>query len=86
MAQETGLLDLLHKMVGCEYLSSMKERHWRRKLLQTINEIDAAEYSYEQWSKALSYLFGRDIPISSAEGLRAFAEAELAKVREQIGE
>jgi len=49
------------------------------------NAIDVVEYTHEQWSKALSYLFEEDIQISSAAGLQSFVAAKQAEVQDEIG-
>ena len=82
MEQKVNLLDLLNDMVGCEYLSAMKEIRWRRKLLQSLNEVDVNEYTFEQWSTALSYLFEEDICVFSAANLQSFIERKLLEIQD----
>jgi len=80
MEQKPDLMDKLHRMVGCEFLSSLKEPRWRFRLLQAILEIEADEYPYDQWSRGLSYLFDEDIRISSAAELRALVDKKTAEL------
>ena len=76
MSNISGLIDRLHTLVGCEYLSSIKEQTWRKEIIQAIQQIDVSDYTIQEWSKALSYVFEEDVQFESEMEVKAFVEAK----------
>ena len=71
MENNKHLLDILWEKVGCTYLSDMKTGKTRPDILRIIKTINKEEYSAEMWSEALSYIFGRNIILSSPRDVEA---------------
>ena len=72
MGQNIDLVDRLHRMVRCEFISDLKGPQWKQALLHAIGNISAEDYTFTQWSSALSYCWEEDVQISSKADLRAF--------------
>ena len=71
MENNKHLLDILWEKVGCTYLSDMKTGKIRPDILRIIKTINKEEYSAEMWSEALSYIFERNIILSSPRDVEA---------------
>ena len=74
MSNISNLIDRVHAMVGCEYLSSIKEQAWRKEVVQAIQQIDVSDYTLREWSKALSYVFEEDVQFESEMEVKSFVE------------
>ena len=71
MENNKHLLDILWEKVGCTYLSDMKTGKTRPDILRITKTINKEEYSAEMWSEALSYIFERNIILSSPRDVEA---------------
>ena len=76
MADQHELLETLHRLVGCEYLSDLKNGEQRERLLRVIDEMDASRFPLPVWSGAVSYLFQMEVCFLSFKELRAFVEEQ----------
>jgi len=83
MEEKLNLIDRLHQMVGCAYLSNLKEATYRRKILEAMGAIYAPEYSLQEWSYALSYLFEETVLIESPMRLRLFLDAKAEALEQE---
>jgi len=61
ITNNSDLMDDIHALVGCEYLSDLKCELWREKVLCSICSIPQTAYSLTQWAYLFSYLFNEDI-------------------------
>jgi len=74
MNHKAGLLDKLYEMVGCDYISSMKEAEWRSSLIRAIRKTAGSDYALEEWSEALSYLFDEKLSFLSEAEISEYIE------------
>lgn len=74
MSKDKDLLDELHAIVDCEYLSQLKEEKTRYSLLQAVNEMNMTDFTFDEWSEAISYLFGVEISISQYEDIDIYIQ------------
>ena len=82
--QET-LLDTLHQLAGCEYMSDLKSETQRDCLMRVITGMDISRYSADTWTKAASYLFQRDICFQTMDEVQTFLVTEKAKSERMEG-
>jgi len=76
MKRYHDLLDILHGLVGCEYMSDLKSDGQRGRVLQVIGGMELSDFSPADWEKVISYLFQTDVPFHSLEEVRAFITRE----------
>lgn len=76
MKNDHDLLDTLHGLVGCEYMSDLKSDALRGRVLQVIGEMELSRFSPAEWEKAVSYLFQTDGKFNSLDDVRAFIARE----------
>lgn len=80
MDNSLGLLDRLQKIIGCEYLSSLrKDLHWK-KILETISTFHVSDYSYREWTEALSYIFNEIVEIENENDVKVFIEKKSREI------
>lgn len=72
MSYISDLLDTWFEKTGCEYMSDMKQPAWRDKVCETASGMDAEAFRLEQWSEAVTYLWGETVVFSSYDELRAY--------------
>ena len=65
MVKENHLLEILWERVGCDYLSDLKLEKTRPAALREIRSIPKEDYPIKMWNETLSYIFGKNIIISS---------------------
>ncbi len=65
------LLDILWEHVGCTYLSDLKTPQIRPAAIAAIRGIDRFAFSTEMWNETLSYIFGKNIIMSSPRDVDA---------------
>ena len=65
MVEENHFLDILWEKVGCNYLSDLKLENTRPAALREIRSIPKEDYPIKMWNETLSYIFGKNIIISS---------------------
>ena len=65
------LLDILWERVGCTYLSDLKTQQIRLAAIEAIKETDRFAYTTEMWNETLSYIFGKNIILSSPRDVDA---------------
>ena len=71
-----NLIEHIYGAVGCPYLSDLKDPFWRTVIFHTINKMDIAEYSCEQWAAAFCYILGTNIHFYSTEEVHSFIETK----------
>ena len=69
MVNRSDLLDRLHELVGCTYLSDLRDPIWQPHLQQALCRVPHSDYTNDEWSKALSYLFSEIVFINAIEDL-----------------
>jgi len=80
MPKEEGLLEMLAKRVGCNYLSDLREKSFQRSAVRVALEFSQEAYSASQWRDAAGYL--TDLP-PSGEAARALLQGwEAAQIPE----
>lgn len=68
MGEGKSLLDCLHNLLGCEYLSDMGldgRRNYAAKLL--LGKIGIEGYPVKEWNDTLQYLYGVNKLFCSSE-------------------
>ena len=61
-----GLLDLLWKELGTDYLSDLRLEEFRPTLYRLTASLDAEGFPLEEWTDALRYLSGRCCEVRTA--------------------
>ena len=52
-------LDVLYRLVGCEYLSDMRLKEYDNRKARTIlHQLDPKDLSAAQWKDTIEYLYG----------------------------
>ena len=69
MIRDRDLLEELYIIVGCEYLSELKEKNMRDKLFRAVRQINITDFTFDEWSKALSYLFNVEVSVNRYEDI-----------------
>ena len=65
MENNKHLLDILWKAVGFDYLSDLKTQKIRPAVLSAIRQTNKDDYSTNMRNETLSYIFSKNIIISS---------------------
>ena len=79
MSNKIDVLDQLYTMVGCSFLSDLKDPRWHTPLLRAVVKLDVAEYPCEQWSEAFQYVYGIETHFTSTEDICSFIETKWHK-------
>jgi len=74
MIRDRDLLEELYIIAGCEYLSELKEKNMRDKLFRAVRQINIRDFTFDEWSEAISYLFGVEISISQYEDIDIYLQ------------
>lgn len=53
---KADLLEQLAKIVGCEYLSELKEYRYRNSICEAVKAIPFYSYPAAEWNQAIRYL------------------------------
>lgn len=61
-ANREELLETLQRLTGMEFLSDLRQDYAREKLIASLSKLRAEDYSLDQWSAALAYIW--DAPLS----------------------
>ena len=69
MANKSDLLDRLHELVGCTYLSDLRDPIWQPHLQRALCRVPRSDYTNDEWAKALTYLFSEVVFIDAIEDL-----------------
>jgi hypothetical protein len=64
--KKEGLLEYLHREVGCSYLSDLRYRPWLQECRRVVTRLNPEAYTLMDWTEAYCYLLGRQ---------KAFADA-----------
>lgn len=58
MSMRESPLDILHRLVGCEYLSDMRlKEHENRKARILLHQLNPKDFSAAQWKDTIEYLY-----------------------------
>ncbi len=74
MDRSLGLLDRVQRIIGCEYLSSLRNNSYWKSILAVISTFHVSDYKYQEWAEALSYIFNEIVEIENETDLEEFIE------------
>lgn len=83
MSQAHILVDRIYQIVGCEYLSEIKEHRWRLMAIDAALNIGVEEFTVDQWDYALTYLFSMECKYTSHLEIKAFLVGQLGESFEE---
>lgn len=81
MIRDRDLLEELYVIAGCEYLSELKEKNMRDRLFRAMRQINIRDFTFDEWSEAISYLFGTEVSISQYEDIDTYFKTNVGDTK-----
>lgn len=67
MAEIKELLEYLRIQTDCEYISDLRGSHKLNSIRNALHNVDACQYSIQEWNDAVSYITKQSISFLKAE-------------------
>ena len=64
--------EYIQKEAGCEYLSDLHTKKYFLSAINLIKDIDAEDYTLEEWQDMANYLTERNLHFNCAEDAKKF--------------